>query len=1250
MDGTRKGIRGEIKAWIKNPAAHRICWLTGKAGSGKTSIAKTVCEQASKDSEMMLGGSFFCSRSTGLAAQRDIRCVVPTLTQLLALKSTEFRLALAATIEPSDQFKEVAAQVEQLLRTPLSTLRDVRVPILFVIDALDECGGDTTDGMLDDVKSHGIVTNMLEALVSLTRSDSRLPVKFLVTSRPEAQIRDTSISNDEHSQILRLHTVSSEEVDADIRLYITKTLDAKLSGKPQRRNMMTDGDIKDLVRLCDGLFIVAATAVEHVFSEGTDAAVSNFKKLINDSREGLNDSAADPLDRMYEIILEAAVGKTVAKMTGLQRLLASVLSARMTLSIAALGELLGLESYDVSARLTRLHSVVHVPDGDDVPGLRTVHASFGDYLFSRAPSHIRIPQSLGHDTLAHGCLDLMEKKLYFNISQSRSSYESNPSTKPECMTLSLEYACLHWAHHVAISSTPELDTKIDQIFRPKLLFWLELLSVIRKVGLAAGLLRIAASAVSVPPQFVFLLNLPQVKEPMISQFLRDANFFVASSREAIERSAAHIYLSALTFADPDSLVYKQFASHCSGLVTVEKLGIGPHGGGTVMTLTGHGGAVRSVAYSCDGLLLASGSEDGTVRVWDTRTGEEAMSSLLSGDGMVLSVDFARNNQRIASGTEAGIVCIWDVTTGRAKCQKLSGHSDAVKTVKFSPDGSCLASGSKDKAVHLWNPETGEKLAVLSGHENRINGVAFSPDGDILASIGTRNEMFLWHVSTGTAAGKMKGAGYDSVDFSPDGKLMAEAANNVVTLRQYSTKNYIGLLHGSAKIRHASFSPDSRALVATHGNGLRLWTLESNPLKSPWVDLTGHSGAVRWATFSPCGMYIASASDDCTVRIWSTGSGQSVVQQLVAHEKAVSSVAVSPNGNFIFSGSADHSVRVWNARTGEATLPPLGGHTNDVRSVSVSPDGLWIASASDDGTVRLWDAHSGAAVGEPMKCHTDWVRALSFSNNSRWLASASDDKTVLMWDIATQQPLTIGPLRCTSLVFTVVFSPDNELIAAGDGGGRIYLWRAVTGEQVCEPWQANAKAINSLAFSPNGKKVVSGGNDNKARIWDVSTSQPIHVLEGHTDSVLSVAWSSDGGLIGTGSEDHTVRLWDAMTGVSLATLRGHIEEVRSVAFTGDGQYLVSGSGDTTIRKWDVDAACRQVSESVADPVAVLASGNLKDGWLVGPSGELLLWVPAEYRVYLQAGIYALTIGKSRVIVTVGAGGLHAGPNWKLCWRD
>ena len=146
----------------------------------------------------------------------------------------------------------------------------------------------------------------------------------------------------------------------------------------------------------------------------------------------------------------------------------------------------------------------------------------------------------------------------------------------------------------------------------------------------------------------------------------------------------------------------------------------------------------------------------------------------------------------------------------------------------------------------------------------------------------------------------------------------------------------------------------------------------------------------------------------------------------------------------------------------------------------------------------------------------------------------------------------------------------------------------------------------------------------------------------------MAWSLDASVIGIGSCDHILRLWDAMTGAPLATLRGHTRTVNSVALTCDGQFIVSGSSDKTIRKWDIRAACR-LSESSTGPVSALSSAALKNGWLVGSSGELVLWVPAEYREYLVMIPCALRVGQSSVVIGVGSDGLHAGLDWTLCWR-
>jgi len=1213
------------------------------AGTGKTSIAKTVCERASADPEIILGGSFFCSRSTGLAAQRDIRCVIPTLAQLLAQNSVDFRLALAETIHDDIQHKEVAMQVEQLLRTPLSVLKDKSVPILFVIDALDECGGETADGMLDDVNCHTVVMKMLEALVNLTRSEPKLLIKFLVTSRPETQIRDTSISNDQLSQILRLHTVDATEVNADIRRYINETLNTRLSAKPRLLAQITESDIDNLIQLSDGLFIVAATVIAHTFGVGAAAAVAKFKNLLNPSGTGLSQKYAAPLDRMYKIILDDAAKddrSDATELPALQRLLASLLSARMTFSVAGLADILDLKPYDVIESLSRLHAVVHVPEDDDVLGLRTVHASFGDYLYSRAPSHTRIHQSLGHDILAHGCLDIMGRRLCFNISQSPSSYEPNPAVQKDKITLSLQYACMQWVYHaVALLDRGHMDVNIGTIFRPKLLPWLEIMSLLGQVRRASRMLFTAAGIVA---------------DLELAQFLRDAHSFVASSHEAIERSAPHIYISALPFADNNSLVYKDFAPRCTGMITVDTFGVNQHGGNTVMRLTGHESAVHSVSYSSNGRILASGSGDGTVRIWDTLTGEETMSPMRSGDGAVLSVDFARNGKWVASGTEAGAVCVWNIPPGHWKTsyQKLSNHSRSVRSVAFSPDSSRLASASEDKTIRLWNPETGEQLAVLSGHTRAVTGVAFSPDGELLASSSDDRSIRLWHSTTGQVMHEpLRTAGHSTVDISPDGEMIAGGYYDEVVLTRRTTGERITDLKVASwhQTRSARFSPDGRLFLVACERNVHLWTLHSDPYNASRVDLGGHGGNVNWATFSPDGMYIASASDDGTIRIWSTESGKSIVQPMPAHEQEVKSVVVSHDGASIISGSWDKSVGVWNAQTGEATLPPWRGHTKSVLSVSISPDGDLIASTSEDRTIQLWDAQSGAAIGEPMCDHTESVWAVTFSHDGRWLASASDDCTARLWDTATRQKLAVGPLICQRGANVVAFSPDDGLVAAGDQSGRLYLWRTDTGEQAHEPLYANDEIVWSVAFSPDGAQIVSGGEDNAARIWDINAGQCVLVLQGHTRSVSTVAWSFDASVIATGSDDATLRLWDASTGATLATLHRHTAGVQSVVFTRDGRFIISSSSDTTIRKWDARAAYQLPSERSNDPVALLESATLKDGWLVGSSGELILWVPAEYRAYLQVNPCTLVIGQSRIVIGVGDSGLHAGLNWTSCWR-
>jgi len=497
MDGTRVQILRDIENWILNPNAQRIFWLAGMAGTGKTSIAWTVCSCAHADISMMLGGSFFCSRSSGSAAQRDVFRVIPTLAQLLSRQSVEFSEALATELEndPDILHKQIGVQVQKLLYAPLKALENYIVPVLFVVDGLDECGGLATADEASVAESHRNVSEMVEALVVLSRSHVKLPIKFLITSRAEAHIRDTSISNAASSHVLHLQTVNKDHVTADIYLYIS----TRLSSSTRLRKLFPLEDTDVLAKLCNGLFIIAATALQYALGAGRDCSAMKFETLLRSSQDGLSDRAAAPLDRMYALILGNAARADETETGGLSevlQLLAAVLSARMALSITALADLLGRPKEHIRAGFSRLHAVVHVPEDDDEPELRALHASFGEYLVGRAPGALRISSSLGDETLARGCLRIMSQRLYFNVSKSTSSYMPNASNRPGSITLSLEYACLQWVHHVRALAVPSaLDHEVNLIFRPRLLFWLEVLSALFQAQRATRILFIGAAMV-----------------------------------------------------------------------------------------------------------------------------------------------------------------------------------------------------------------------------------------------------------------------------------------------------------------------------------------------------------------------------------------------------------------------------------------------------------------------------------------------------------------------------------------------------------------------------------------------------------------------------------------------------------------------------------------------------------------------------------------------------------------------------------
>jgi WD40 repeat protein/transcriptional regulator with XRE-family HTH domain len=542
-----------------------------------------------------------------------------------------------------------------------------------------------------------------------------------------------------------------------------------------------------------------------------------------------------------------------------------------------------------------------------------------------------------------------------------------------------------------------------------------------------------------------------------------------------------------------------------------------------LTCRRHTDGVWSLAFSPDGSLLASSSDDSDVRLWDSSSGD-CLRLLQDHTNRVRSIAFSPDGSTLASGSDDQAIRIWDTHSGRC-LQTLAGHTDRVWSVAYSPDGKLLASGSTDQTVRIWDMQTGSCLTTLQGHSGWVRSVAFNAKGSILASGSDDATIRLWDVSTGQHLRTLHGHSSRiwSVAFHPTKGILASGSEDqAIRLWDVLSGQCVMLLPGHhAGVRSVTFTADGDMLISGGDDQtMRVWDVNSGHCLRT---MQGHTSRVLGIAFHPDSALLASASEDAAMRLWDVKAGRCLnVWQDTGHN--VLTIAFHPRGFTLASGGQDQTVRLWDASSGRCLLT-LRGHTNWIRAVAFSPDGKMLASGSEDGNIHLWDATSGACVCI-LRSHTSWVRSLAFSPNGAVLASSADDDTIRLWNATTGSQLRMLEGH-TGRVRTIAFSPDGKLLASGSEDETIRFWDLDTGHSM-DVLQGHAGRIRSIAFSPDGKLLASGGDDADIHLWDVHSRRCLRELQGHTQRVRCVAFSPDGQTLSSSSDDGTIQCWDTQS--------------------------------------------------------------------------------------------------------------------------
>ncbi|XP_031561382.1 transducin beta-like protein 3 isoform X2 [Actinia tenebrosa] len=534
----------------------------------------------------------------------------------------------------------------------------------------------------------------------------------------------------------------------------------------------------------------------------------------------------------------------------------------------------------------------------------------------------------------------------------------------------------------------------------------------------------------------------------------------------------------------------------------------------------HVAPISSMVFDSTSTLLATGSSDSTIKVWDI-VKQYYTHNLKGSKGVVSLVQFHPNSEvlQLFSASDDCKIRIWDLNKSRC-IVVLESHFSVVTSLAFNSSHKTMISSSRDNVLNMWDLENihqpnrkpprtipcyeGVESVVMVTGDQSLPGFS-DKDGECFITAGSKGQLRFWNLKTGKCVHTLSVK--ESLNIDDD---------------------------NSQHIVHATLCEKKNMLsVVTFDHNIMMYDLQT--LKKT-KQLVGYNDDILDMCFAgPDNKHLAVATNSNDIRIYEMDTLDCRI--LSGHSNIVLSLDVNTDGCKIVTGSKDNEVRIWNMDTANhySCVAVGKGHTHAVSTVAWSRTGdEFVVSGSQDSTIKVWTVPQSNAdlsvanmiVKVTEKVHDKDVNSVAVSPNDKLLATGSQDKTAKVW--RTKDGTLLGTLRGHKRgVWCVQFSPVDQCIVSASGDSTIKIW-ALSDMTCVKTFEGHSSSVLKVMFVSRGMQLVSSGSDGLVKLWTIKTNECVKTFDQHNDKVWCIAANRTEELLLSGGADSVINIWKDVT--------------------------------------------------------------------------------------------------------------------------